>query len=65
MLASGARQDETRGFGAGRLLRVRPLTWLGDISYGIYLGHGPVVVFALLLSGESRLGLIEGLTVKR
>lgn len=63
ILASGARQDEARGFGAGLLLSVRPLTWLGDISYGIYLWHGPVVVFALLFLGEARLGLIEGLAV--
>lgn len=63
MLAAGARPGGPRGLGVERLLSTRPLTWIGDISYGIYLWHGPVVVFALLWRNETHLSLIEGLAV--
>ena len=32
--------------GTGRWLAVRPLTWLGLISFGLYLWHQPVLAFA-------------------
>jgi peptidoglycan/LPS O-acetylase OafA/YrhL len=34
------------GAGLGRPLRSRPMVWLGDISYSLYLWHWPMVVFA-------------------
>ncbi|MFD5601036.1 acyltransferase family protein [Leucobacter sp. NPDC058333] len=43
------------GSGAGRLLAVRPMRWLGDISYSLYLWHWPLIVIATyLLGGELR-----------
>ncbi|GAB6898339.1 acyltransferase family protein [Kineosporia succinea] len=39
------------GFGAhpnsaGAVLSLKPMTWLGDISYSLYLWHWPLVIFA-------------------
>jgi peptidoglycan/LPS O-acetylase OafA/YrhL len=51
----------------GRVLSIRPLTWLGDISYAVYLLHFPiqVVIFAFrqylpvpLNSGEGLLAFV-------
>ena len=34
----------TRTWSPGRLLAVRPVQWLGDVSYSVYLWHWPLVV---------------------
>jgi peptidoglycan/LPS O-acetylase OafA/YrhL len=55
---------------AVRLLSARPLRWVGQRSYGIYLIHWPVIVFLSTAPGEqpespltvaAQLGLIVGL----
>ncbi|MER6345297.1 acyltransferase family protein [Streptomyces sp. NPDC001595] len=41
VIAGGGRPRPTR---ASRLLAVRPATWIGDVSYGWYLWHWPLLV---------------------
>src|SRR5205085_7707947 len=49
LLAAGASED---GVGAGRLLTLQPLTWLGDRSYSLYLWHWPVLLLGAELLGH-------------
>ena len=46
----------------GRLLTLRPLPWIGRISYGLYLWHWPVIVWLVhwrVGFGDSRLVLVR------
>ncbi|PIE26323.1 MAG: hypothetical protein CSA58_10145 [Micrococcales bacterium] len=45
VLVIAADSDATR-WGGGRVLGIRPITYLGDISYSLYLWHWPVIVIA-------------------
>ncbi len=38
-------------YGAGRLLSVRPMTYIGRISYAWYLWHWPCLIFAGVVAG--------------
>ena len=52
LLASGATDH---GLLPARLLTVRPVTWVGDISYSLYLWHWPLIVFAAAILGVQKL----------
>jgi peptidoglycan/LPS O-acetylase OafA/YrhL len=49
--------------GVHRVLTLRPLQRLGDISYGLYLWHWPLLVIALAVSGKERMGWLSGSVV--
>jgi len=60
ILAAGA---DGRPAGVGRLLAWRPLARLGDRSYGLYLWQGPVLVFLLVLTGQTHADFATGLLI--
>lgn len=46
--------------GADRLLASRPFAFLGEISYGLYLVHWPLLVITLLVTERESAGFLEG-----
>lgn len=53
----------THRLGVGRLLASRPLTWLGDRSYGLYLWHWPILLAWLTLVERATAPLFAGLAI--
>jgi peptidoglycan/LPS O-acetylase OafA/YrhL len=51
------------GIGADRILASRPLAYLGDISYSLYLWHWPLLIFYRIHVERTHLALHEGLGV--
>jgi peptidoglycan/LPS O-acetylase OafA/YrhL len=46
----------------GRLLAVRPMQWLGDVSYSVYLWHWPLIVLVPFVSGD-HLGFLDKVAI--
>ena len=57
LLVIGAHAGTER-WSAGSLLATRPMQWLGDVSYSVYLWHWPLIVLLPFVSGGS-LGLLD------
>lgn len=47
----------------GRLLRNRPMQYIGDISYSLYLWHWPIVVFYPIVTGQKPDTLQDGVFI--
>lgn len=57
--------ERDQGAPVTRLLRLRPLVWIGGISYGLYLWHWPVLkgYLALFPSTDQQVGPLAGAAI--
>ncbi|WP_132881512.1 acyltransferase family protein, partial [Tamaricihabitans halophyticus] len=49
--------------GADRFLSSRPLEYLGNLSYTLYLWHWPVLIYYLLLRDQTQVGILGGTAI--
>ena len=56
VIAGGLRQPQGL---ASRLLAVRPMTWIGGISYSLYLWHWPILVLPAVAAGAPLPGVVR------
>ncbi|KSU77607.1 Peptidoglycan/LPS O-acetylase OafA/YrhL, contains acyltransferase and SGNH-hydrolase domains [Pseudarthrobacter enclensis] len=57
ILRTGAAASSV-AWSVSRVLGIRPMTFIGDVSYSLYLWHWPVIVFAVALLGRAP-GILE------
>lgn len=50
-------------WGVDRLLGWKPFAWVGDLAYGLYLWHWPVLIVYLQIAGDDTAGLLGGIYV--
>jgi peptidoglycan/LPS O-acetylase OafA/YrhL len=61
LLVIAVAADGVQG-GPGRVLSLRPVQWLGNASYSIYLWHWPLIVIAPFALGR-RLDVVDSLAI--
>ncbi|MDO4240563.1 acyltransferase family protein [Micrococcus sp.] len=63
VILAGAHEDGSTAWHPARLLATRPMQWIGDLSYSLYLVHWPVLTLAAWRFPDARLPLWLGLTL--
>lgn len=57
-LLAGSESGGAEDAGLTRILRLRPITWLADVAYPLYLWHWPILVLYLQWRGQDQVGVL-------